>query len=307
MKMTSSKSPTSPALTITGDTTSLETILTEIHNQCSTNLWLTNPKFWTKFPELMEEMQMAEEIAEELESLKVPFKQMANYFQQHKEITSGLSLIEALPLLKHQMVSFFKMSFSVELMSELLSALHSLNDTLIATLEASYSSPATTTTYTSSTTVEASQETDRAGANGKRKRPVKKAMSLEDDFSDSDDEEYESSIYPTGNVSSYTSLQKDGVKKHRILTEKYKPYLMKLEIWQSKDLRGPDGKRVNWQDMKKQTWKVIQMTYDGCSKMASAVQKMEEASINYLAEQKGKGKKIKRSFPDYSRFYRDSQ
>lgn len=82
---------------------------------------------------------------------------------------------------------------------------------------------------------------------------------------------------------------------------------MKLQIWRSVDLKGPDGKVVPWQEKKNRVWKEIQMTYSDFSDMATAIHAVDEAAVNVLQDAKKTGKKIKTSFPAYKSYYSDFQ
>nr|QRQ90260.1 MAG: hypothetical protein 2 [Parvoviridae sp.] len=289
-------------------TTTFEEILEwiyQIYHPDKTLLNLLVPEFWTILPSKIEEQQMLDSVADELEILKTLFKRVENYLTMNKEVLSGKQLPDVMRLLERVMGSGYKTLFSLDLMSVLKTYLPLFKEDLEAIPDLCSLQASTTDMSTSSMTVLTQEES--ADVNGKRKRSNKKVLSLDDDLTDSEDEEYENSLYPTGFVSCYTSVLKDDIKKHRILTEKYKPLVFQLKIWQSKDLRGHDGRTVNWQEKKNKIWKEIQMTYEPFSKQAKCIQGLEDAVMKYFVEQKEKGKKIKRSFPNYNSYWRNTQ
>ena len=193
-------------------TVTFEEILEMIHLVSSKKLWLSNPKFWRIFPAKMEEQPLEEPVIEELEELKVQLKKVENIFQMNNETLSRLSLKEALPRLKSLLGPGFRMLYSVELMKELKKWLRELEEDLIRTEDLSLSSQPTTTTSTSSMIVRTPDSP--VVVSGEKKPKKRKMLTLEEDLESDEDEEYQNSVYPTGNVSTYTSVLKDGDKRH---------------------------------------------------------------------------------------------
>lgn len=183
-------------------------------------LCLTQENFWKQLPRTIDEViQIPPELEAEWDCLKMFYKRLANYFQNHKENSYLPSLIDVLQPLKTVMGAGFKMSFSAKLRDMLKNWFAKSKDMLGAMDGLSSSLHPTTRTSTSTTTV-LTQE-DHVDAFGEKKQRKRKIVNLEDAFSDLvDDDELEISNYPTGSVSSYISQRKGDELQHRILTDK---------------------------------------------------------------------------------------
>lgn len=142
---------------------------------------------------------MLDSVADELEILKTLFKRVENYLTMNKGVLSGKQLPDVMRLLERVMGSGYKTLFSLDLMNVLKTYLPLFKEDLEAIPDLCSSQVSTTDMSTSSMTVLTQEES--ADVNGKRKRSNKKVLSLDDDLTDSEDEEYENSLYPTGFVS----------------------------------------------------------------------------------------------------------
>lgn len=186
----------------------------EPHQQC-----MSQKLFWNHLIQAVEECQVMEEkLEEDFELLKTSLKRMANYLNLKVKQNCRQSFTDSMILVKEAKASYYKTSYSVELKNELKKCLTTLLPTWIVSHETCCLSPATTPTSTSST-IAAMPET-AADATGGKKSTKRKTLSFEEDCTDSDEEVSKNSHLPTGLISSYISVQKDGNSKQRILTER---------------------------------------------------------------------------------------
>ena len=194
----------------------LEDIIS-IHEQ---TICLQIPRYWMELPRIIEEkIEMTEPYLEEWENLKILFKKMENYFQSHKDNSFETSLKNLFPRLRKAMGSGFKMLFSAELQEGLTNWL-TISTPILEDMEDLSVSLLPTTPMSTSTTTARMQD-NHVDAIGEKRSRKRKATSLEDAFDALvDEDELESSQYPTGNVSSYISLRKGDGLSHRILMEK---------------------------------------------------------------------------------------
>lgn len=186
----------------------------EPHQQC-----MSQKIFWNHLVQAIEECQvMDEKLEEDFEQLKTSLKRMANYLNLKVKQNCRQSFTDSMILVKEAKASYYKTSYSVELKNELLKCLTILLPTWIVSHETCCLSPATIPTSTSSTT--AATPGTAVDATGEKKSAKRKILNFEDDCTDSDEEVSKNSHLPTGLISSYISVQKDGNSKQRILTER---------------------------------------------------------------------------------------
>lgn len=186
----------------------------EPHQRC-----MSQKLFWNHLVQAIEECHVMEEkLEEDFELLKTSLKRMANYLNLKVKQNCPQSFTDSMILVKEAKASYYKTSYSVELKNELKKCLTILLPTWIVSHETCCLSPATIPISTSSTTV--ATPAIAADATGEKKSAKRKILNFEDDCTDSDEEVSKNSHLPTGLISSYISVQKDGNSKQRILTER---------------------------------------------------------------------------------------
>lgn len=205
----------------TDNTCSFEEIICLIHDSFEEphQACMSQKLFWTHLIQMIEEQQEIPELLEpHFELLKTSLKRMANYLNLKVKQNCRQSFTDTMILVKKAKASYYKTSYSVELKKELEKWLTLYLPNWIPLHETCCLSLATTPTSTLSTT--AATPVEVAGASGERKSAKRKILSFEESLQDSDDEELVNSHLPTGLVSSYISVRKDGVLRHRILKER---------------------------------------------------------------------------------------
>lgn len=186
----------------------------EPHQKC-----MSQKLFWNHLVQAVEEAQVMEEnLEEDFERLKTSLKRMANHLNLKVNQNCQQSFTDSMILVKEAKGSYYKTLYSVELKNELKKCLTSLLPVWIVSHETCCLSLATIPTSTSSMT--AATPVIVADVSGEKKSAKRKILNFEDDCTDSDEDSSKHSHLPTGLISSYISVQKDGSSKQRILTER---------------------------------------------------------------------------------------
>lgn len=186
----------------------------EPHQEC-----MSQKIFWIHLMQMIEENQeIPDNLERHFELLKTSLKRMANYLTLKVKQNCRQSFTDTMILVKKAKASYYKTSYSVELKNELQKWLTLYLPNWIPLHETCCLSPATTPTSTLSMTVATPEEV--ADVSGGKKSTKRKILTFEESLQDSDDEELANSHLPTGLVSSYISVRKDGVLRHRILKER---------------------------------------------------------------------------------------